>query len=197
VVAESLAVSDRRRLIVEAALRVIARDGVNAATHRAVAAEAGVPPASTTYHFSSKAQIVTEALELAIDRSIAAVERHTAPPGPATPVALVDRLVELVDALCADDQAPLAAQYELLIEAGRSPPLRRVAERWDGAYMDGLRAMVAAAGIRDPDEAAAILSDLIEGALLDLVSAPRDGFAEDTLRPRITRVVAGLGILGG
>jgi TetR/AcrR family transcriptional regulator, regulator of biofilm formation and stress response len=52
-------VSDRRRLIVEAALRVIARDGVNAATHRAVAAEAGVPPASTTYHFSSKAQIVT------------------------------------------------------------------------------------------------------------------------------------------
>ena len=74
--AESLAVSDRRRLIVEAALRVIARDGVNAATHRAVAAEAGVPPASTTYHFSSKAEIVTEALELAIDRSIAAVERH-------------------------------------------------------------------------------------------------------------------------
>jgi hypothetical protein len=72
-----------------------------------------------------------------------------------------------------------------------------VAERWDGAYLDGLRAMVAAAGIRDPDEAAAILSDLIEGALLDLVSAPRDGFAEDTLRPRIARVVAGLGILGG
>jgi DNA-binding transcriptional regulator YbjK len=185
-------VSDRRRLIVEAALRVIARDGVNAATHRAVAAEAGVALASTTYHFSSKTQIVTEALELAIDRSIAAVERHTTPPYPATPAVLVDRLVELVEALCGDDQAPLAAQYELLIEAGRSEELRRVAERWDGAYLGGLRAIVAAAGIREPAESAAILSDLIEGALLDLVSVPRDGFVEGTLRPRIARVVAGL-----
>jgi DNA-binding transcriptional regulator YbjK len=185
-------VSDRRRLIVEAALRVIARDGVSAATHRAVAAAADVPLASTTYHFSSKAQIVTEALELAIDRSIAAVERRTSPPYPGTPEALVGRLVELVEALCGDDQAPLAAQYELLIEAGRSPGLRRVAERWDGAYMRGLRAVVAPAGIRDPDEAAAIVSDLIDGALLDLVSAPRAGFVDETLRPRLSRVVAGL-----
>jgi DNA-binding transcriptional regulator YbjK len=185
-------VSERRRLIVEAALRVIARDGVSAATHRAVAAEAGVPLASTTYHFASKAEIVTEALELAIDRSIAAVERHTGPPGPASPDALVDRLVELVDALRADDQAPLAAQYELLIEAGRSPALGRVAERWDGAYMSGLRAVVAAAGIPDPDGAADILSDLIEGALLDLVSFPRARFVEEALRPRLARVVTGL-----
>ncbi len=183
--------SDRRRLIVKAALRVIARDGVKSCTHRAVAAEADVPLASTTYHFSSKAEIVTEALELAIDRSIAAVELHSAPPGPASPDALIDRLVDLVDALCADDQAPLAAQYELLIEAGRSPALRRVAERWDGAYLGGLGAMVTAAGIGQPDEATAILSDLIEGALLGLVSAPRDGFVVE-LRPRIARAVAGL-----
>jgi TetR/AcrR family transcriptional regulator, regulator of biofilm formation and stress response len=188
-------VSDRRRLIVEAALRVIARDGVSAATHRAVAAEAGVPLASTTYHFSSKGEIVTDALELAIDRSIAAVERHTAPPLPATADALVERLAELAGALCADDQAPLAAQYELLIEAGRSPPLQRVAERWDGAYMAGLRAIVAGARIPAPGQAAEILSDLIDGALLDLVASPREGFVEETLRPRLARVVAGLGII--
>jgi DNA-binding transcriptional regulator YbjK len=194
--AQAHGVSDRRRLIVEAALRVIARDGVNAATHRAVAAEAGVALASTTYHFSSKAEIVAEALELAIDRSIAAVERHTAPPLPATPGALVERLGELVGALCADDQAPLAAQYELLIEAGRSPALRRVAERWNGAYKGGLRAIVAAAGIPAPDEAADIVSDLIDGALLDLVSSPRERFVEEALRPRLARVVAGLGIIG-
>ena len=184
--------SDRRRLIVEAALRVIARDGVTAATHRAVAGEAGVALASTTYHFSSKGEIVAEALELAIDRSIAAVERCTAPPHPTNRAALVDRLVELVNALCADDQAPLAAQYELLIEAGRSPQLRRLAARWDGAYLGGLQAIVAAAGIREPDQAAQILSDLIEGALLEHVTAAQDGLVESTLRPRIARVVAGL-----
>ena len=49
------AVSDRREAIVEATLRLIDRRGADAVTHRAVAAEAGVPLASTTYHFASKA----------------------------------------------------------------------------------------------------------------------------------------------
>jgi DNA-binding transcriptional regulator YbjK len=190
-------VSDRRRRIVEAALHVIARGGVSAATHRAVAAEAGVALASTTYHFASKAEIVTEAFELAIDRSIAAVERSTAPPHPATTEELAERLVELVDALCAGDQAPLAAQYELLLEAGRRPELQPLAERWSRSYLDRLEAMAAAAGIAAPRAAAAIVSDLIDGALLVHLAERGEGGVAEALRPRIRRVVAGLAVTGG
>ena len=117
--------SDRRSVILEATLRVIAGHGADGATHRAVAAEAGVPLASTTYHFTSKDALVHEALELAIDRSIAAVRRESAPPGPADPAQLVGRLLSLVTAICDDDQAPLAAQYELVLEAGRRPTCGR------------------------------------------------------------------------
>ena len=46
--------SDRREVVLEATLRVIARSGVDAATHRAVAAEAGVALASTTYDFAHR-----------------------------------------------------------------------------------------------------------------------------------------------
>lgn len=41
----------RRQAILEAALRVIEKDGVRGVKHRAVAAEAGVPLAATTYYF--------------------------------------------------------------------------------------------------------------------------------------------------
>ncbi len=41
----------RRQAILEAALRVIERDGVRGVKHRAVAAEAEVPLAATTYYF--------------------------------------------------------------------------------------------------------------------------------------------------
>src|SRR2546423_6510540 len=40
-----------RQAIVEAAGRVVVADGLAAVTHRAVAREAGVPLARTTYHF--------------------------------------------------------------------------------------------------------------------------------------------------
>jgi DNA-binding transcriptional regulator YbjK len=188
-------VSDRRSVIVEAALRVIARAGPAAATHRAVAAEAGVALASTTYHFGSKAEIVTEAFELAIERSIAAVVRATAPPHPATPAELADALVRLVDALGGGDQAPLAAQYELMLEAGRRPELLPLAERWSRAYLDGLESLVAAAGIAQPRLAAEIVSDVIDGALLARISEPAEGDA-GPLEARIERVVAGLAATG-
>jgi TetR/AcrR family transcriptional regulator, regulator of biofilm formation and stress response len=189
-------VSDRRGRIVEAALVVIARGGPAAATHRAVAAEAGVALASTTYHFASKDEIVAAAFELAIERSIAAVERSTAPPRAAAPGELCERLLALVDALCADDQAPLAAQYELLLEAGRRPELRVLAERWSRAYLDGLEALVDSAGIAGPRLAAEVLSDLIDGALLARLSEPQGGDA-GSLERRIERVVAGLAATHG
>ena len=50
----------RRLEIIEAALRVIARDGLRAVSHRAVAAEAAVPLAATTYYFHDLADLIAE-----------------------------------------------------------------------------------------------------------------------------------------
>jgi len=179
-------------VILEATLRVIARRGADGATHRAVAAEAGVPLASTTYHFASKDALVHEALELAIDRSIAAVRYESAAPGPADAEQLASRLLSLVEAICDDDQAPLAAQYELVLEAGRRPELRPLAERWNRAYLAGIESLAGSAGLPEPRQAAEILSNLIEGALLSQLSVPQEGFAEGPLRAMLERTVDGL-----
>ena len=57
----------RRRAILDATLTLVGRMGAGAITHRAVAEEAGVPLAATTYYFSSKSELVREALTHAAD----------------------------------------------------------------------------------------------------------------------------------
>ena len=51
-----------RDAIVAATVRIVAREGVAAVTHRRVAAEAGVALSSTTWHFATKADILEAAL---------------------------------------------------------------------------------------------------------------------------------------
>lgn len=55
--------SEQRRIaILQAALRVLVRDGVRGVRHRAVAAEAGVPLSATTYYFKDIHDLLADAL---------------------------------------------------------------------------------------------------------------------------------------
>lgn len=59
----------RRELLLDAAFRVIARNGVQAATTRAVCAEANMPLASFHYVFESQAELMRELMMRVIDDS--------------------------------------------------------------------------------------------------------------------------------
>ncbi len=64
--------SKKRRLeILQAALRVIARDGVRAVRHRAVAQEAGVPLSATTYYFQDIHALIVDAFVLYAEQTYA------------------------------------------------------------------------------------------------------------------------------
>ena len=54
---------DRRMLIADSAIEVVARDGVRALTHRAVDSEAGLPSGSTSYYCRTRAQLVALTVE--------------------------------------------------------------------------------------------------------------------------------------
>ena len=57
--------SEQRRLaILQAALRVMVRDGVRGVRHRAVALEADVPLSATTYYFKDIHDLLADALTL-------------------------------------------------------------------------------------------------------------------------------------
>jgi hypothetical protein len=58
--------------------------------------------------------------------------------------------------------------------------------------MGGLVELVRASPLPDPQRSAELLSALIEGALLDQLSLPRDDFADGLLRPMLELAVGGL-----
>lgn len=61
----SRAKSELRRLeILEATLRIAARDGLRGIKHRAVAREAGVPLAATTYYFRDIHELISDSFML-------------------------------------------------------------------------------------------------------------------------------------
>src|SRR3954467_5079961 len=60
----------RRAELLDAAIHLIGSQGIDAVTHRAVAAAAGVSPASTSYYFRSKDELIDEALRALAEREI-------------------------------------------------------------------------------------------------------------------------------
>lgn len=61
----------RRKSILEAALRIIIRDGVRGVKHRAVAKEAEVPLSATTYYFKDISDLITDTFTLFAEKRMA------------------------------------------------------------------------------------------------------------------------------
>jgi DNA-binding transcriptional regulator YbjK len=65
----------RRQAILDAAMRLIVREGVRAVRHRAVAAEAEVPLSATTYYFKDIDDLITDTFAQFVERSAAYMAR--------------------------------------------------------------------------------------------------------------------------
>ncbi len=65
----------RRRLILEAALRIVIREGVRGIRHRAVAKEADVPLAATTYYFKDIQELINDTFTLYAEQALEVVNQ--------------------------------------------------------------------------------------------------------------------------
>jgi DNA-binding transcriptional regulator YbjK len=173
----------RREALLQATLRVLADAGADSVTHRAIAAEAGLPLASTTYHFASKEELLTEALRFASERDLsrlhaaAAVPANGPTPGPAQ---IADVLVDPAESAGASGRPWLLATYTLLLEAARRPALQALARAWTAAYVESVSALLTAAGSRRADDDARLLIAACDGLIVDQLAAgaPADPRAE-------------------
>jgi DNA-binding transcriptional regulator YbjK len=118
----------RRDRIVAAALRVALEQGVGAVSHRNVAAAAGVPLGSTTYHFASLDDLLAAAMELctASYAELLVAWSDAIPQGADVADALCDLLVARLEG----DRERVVAEYELQLAALRRPALRAVSLAW-------------------------------------------------------------------
>jgi DNA-binding transcriptional regulator YbjK len=161
--------AERRRAIIDAALRIIASRGLPAVTHRTVAREAGVPLAATTYYFASKDEILSEALESLAAVEVDRLEALTATVAAATPsrAELAAALGEALIPEPADAERTWLAQFEIYVEAARNPALRPAVIRWREAFVELAASALRAIGAPDPERRAAIAVAAINGILLD------------------------------
>jgi TetR/AcrR family transcriptional regulator, regulator of biofilm formation and stress response len=118
---------DRRARLVEAALEVIAEQGVAGASHRAIARAADVPLGSTTYHFATIDDLLAAAFTELANQVADALEQRMRAAGDAA-AALDDLAVHLAEDLLTGNTLLLAV--ELYVAAARRPTLRVVTEAW-------------------------------------------------------------------
>lgn len=112
----------RREALVDAAVDLVLAEGPGALTHRALAARADLPLASTTYHFATLDEILREVGDRLAARWVAAVAEVLADSAAlARASSSADRAALLVRALLPPgDDAALRAHYEHLVAAGRT-----------------------------------------------------------------------------
>jgi AcrR family transcriptional regulator len=141
-----MSAEDRRELLVEAAIRVMTREGVAKATTRAIAAEAEMPLGVFHYAFRSKQELMSTVTETIARQSKAEIDAAV----------LGDGAPELLDlalaGICAyfDHvvQHPLEhlVTYELTTNALRDEELLEVAKRQYEYYLEQNAALLEALG---------------------------------------------------
>jgi DNA-binding transcriptional regulator YbjK len=189
---------DRRTAILDGALAVLAEQGMRGLTHRAVDAAAGLPPGSTSYYFRSRAALVTGCVQRLVERDltedVAAVDVAMLSAGQDLPAVLATALTTVGVRMATVERQRTLARYELSLAAVRDPALRVELVAGGDTIRRRGAALLARAGVAEPDAAAEELAALLDGLVYTaLVRGPRDADALAAwLRPPLDRVVKGL-----
>lgn len=165
----------RRRDLGDAVWRVIVRDGVNGASVRAVAREAGVSPGSLRHYFATQAELIAFAMRQVDARVRARIARIDAEGTPAEAV-----LRYCVEVLPLDDERRTEAEVWLaLTGAGLSDPvLRQVRDETDAGMQElcsSLMQSMVHAGLLAADRGeveASRLWALLDGLAIQLLLSP-------------------------
>jgi len=130
-----MSVAHRREALVGAALAVIERDGVHAATTRAIVAEAGMSLASFHYAYASRDELLEAVVRRVVD-GYAAAEADLEIEGPLEVESLVRSAITSYVELLRADPAREQGMIELSLYSIRTEGLRTVATAQYAAYQD-------------------------------------------------------------
>lgn len=176
---------NRRQLIVQTTLDLIATHGVDAVSHRKVAAAAGVPLGSTTYYFESRSHLI----RAAFDHYLNLVQRWQSEVGSRSADS-ANALIEFLVALAQrefEQREYVLAEYEMTLFAARDPALATALNGWYDAMLGRMAQALAAAGADDPAGAARSVLHLMRGHELERLTRDEP---DATLKDRLARLLA-------
>jgi DNA-binding transcriptional regulator YbjK len=177
----------RRLLLLQTTLRLIADQGIDAVSHRAVAEAAGVPLGSTTYWFSSRQEMLRQALEYFARLDIETLRERLGEilDGRLSRKRLVDEFTEHLASQLGEQRWRTAAQYAFLQEAARQPELEAVCREWSRAWEEALSGMFDSLGASDSLLEARMFLAMLDGLLLGQLAAPLEEVENEVIRPAL------------
>lgn len=178
-------VSERRAALVDAALRVMKRDGVAAATTRAITLEADMPHGAFHYCFESKQHLMAEIF--ARDRGTVAEHAFPATPAEGDPRDAIAAALRgyWYDVVLADPREQLV-MHELTVTALREPELVDAAREDVARHHEQLqRALQRIAGAAldttETETLAALLFASFNGLILTWLASRDDALVDGCL----------------
>lgn len=168
---------EKRTQVLEATLRLIARQGAGAVTLRAVAAEAGTSLRATTYYFASREELLTAAFVYYTERAIARFRAISDQVTPQASLTRDDAALFLADTVLADlvgDRPGLVAEYELVLEIGRNPALEVSYRDWQAVLEGMLEEHARALGSTRPKVHARVVLATLRGIELEALARPSE-----------------------
>jgi len=161
--------AQRQRLIAEAAISVIAEQGLASLTHRLVAGRAGVSLAATTYYYKTKADIIADASAQLLRGYIEAfrtfADRHRD-----ARVSFYEFVIRALTRAAGKHRVGTLAWCEIMLDAARHDETRALARTWFDRLFEIWGDIATALGVEEPTEVARSAIDIVMG--LQLVVLP-------------------------
>ncbi len=151
-------------------MEIVAESGTTAATHRAIAARAGLPLSTTSYFFSSIDELLEEATRRFTSERAAELDAVSrALPERATGDEIAALFAEV---LLTGERAMELAQIEAYLHAARSSHLRDAVAESMSAFERAAESALAAAGARRPRQGARAFMAMVDGFVLEHLARP-------------------------
>ncbi|WP_431956209.1 TetR/AcrR family transcriptional regulator [Nocardia lijiangensis] len=175
-----MSTTDRRTLIVDAAIELIARRGIRALTHRALDTALELPPGSSSYYFRTKRALVEAIADRISSRSRGDfTAAGFAAPDAADLPAVAHGIAVWLDRLLLERRDHLIARHALIVDLIGDPELHaRLANSLFS--IDRARALFRANNFPDPDTTAADFIAVLEGAVFDRFAGNRSNLPAGT-----------------
>jgi DNA-binding transcriptional regulator YbjK len=184
-----------RSAIVAATVRIVARDGVGAVTHRRVAELAAVSLSSTTWHFASKDDILIAALEWTAQREVERIADMAdrvaaASPDGFDPAVWARELTAwVVRQAAGDERDATVALYRLQLETLGRTGAGELHQEWGSGLGAVGVGVLTEAGSAAPELDTRLIVAAIDGLRLNLLAAKNPDDDHDWLEPAILRLV--------
>ncbi|MFT4050514.1 MAG: TetR family transcriptional regulator [Solirubrobacterales bacterium] len=186
---------DKREALLEAAIMVIASQGMRGLTHRGVETEAGLPHGSTTYYFGTRHDLVVALMRHVAEKGRAAME----PIARQLTLTLADRSKELdidniADGLIAwiDVSAQMElARYELQVTGARDEEMKQLMTDTCDVFRQMCEPIAIACGSKDPLRDSSVMQAAIDGFMFKRLT--NNDMSDEAIKRGIRILLEGIG----